>query len=499
MPEEIRTSIPLISIIIAIIASIGVTIAALALGIMVVFQNIFYIPIVLASYYYQKKGVLLSSCLAIFYLVSFAFVTSEPSLLLQAFVRVPVFIFVSLIVAYLSILKSREREKLSIANEILGVVASSIDQNELLQRFLDRVMELLHFDAGVLLVLDAKARAPRGYVQRGLSASEEEMRRHLDLENPLLKQAISGRKALRLQGGDLPQVFSKEIQYLVAYPIMSQFTLVGILILGRYGQTEPMEDEDEILESITTIIGGTLLKGVIQEEVNQLRMQREEVLEELRRAHEEANLYIDIMMHDINNANMAALGYGQFLTDSLREEEKDLAGKMLIAVQQSVEIIKNVSTIRKLREGKGDLRPISLAEVIKTQMNHFPGARISCVGPGVSVMADELLGEVFTNLIGNSLKFGGPDTEIGINVRGEDGQVEVTVTDDGPGIPDDLKPEIFNRFRKGKSKKSGKGLGLFISRMLIERYGGRIWAEDRVKGSPEKGAAIKFTLQKAIS
>ncbi|WP_369425793.1 sensor histidine kinase, partial [Methanothrix sp.] len=64
------------------------------------------------------------------------------------------------------------------------------------------------------------------------------------------------------------------------------------------------------------------------------------------------------------------------------------------------------------------------------------------------------------------------------------------------GIPDDQKPGIFTRFGKGMNKRSGKGLGLFISRMLVERYGGRIWAENRVAGSPEKGVAIKFTLQK---
>jgi signal transduction histidine kinase len=75
--------------------------------------------------------------------------------------------------------------------------------------------------------------------------------------------------------------------------------------------------------------------------------------------------------------------------------------------------------------------------------------------------------------------------------------VEVVVSDNGPGIPDDMKPAIFDRFKKGKSTKTGKGLGLFISRMLVEIYGGKIWAEDRVPGHPGQGAAIHFTLRKA--
>ncbi|MDH7594345.1 MAG: ATP-binding protein, partial [Methanomicrobiales archaeon] len=479
------------------IYSLRCTLPALAMGITIIFQNIYYIPIILASYYYQKKGILLSSGLLIFYLASIMSFTQEMGVLLQALARAPIFLFVSMIVAYLSILSSRERQRLSVTNEILAVVASSIDQNELLERFLKRTMELLEFDAGALIVLDTKAREPRSYVHRGFSASEEELRRNLCVDNPLLKEAVTSRRTLFRKEGNLPQGFFRDFHYLAVYPIMSQFTLVGVLMLARRRHREAVENEYETLESITTIIGGTLLKGMIQEELVQTRLQREEIMEELRWAHEEANLYIDIMTHDINNANMAALGFGQFLIESLKNQEKEMAGKMLIAVQQSVEIIKNVSTIRKLREGREPLRPISLGEVVRTQMNHFPGARISYEGPDVSVMADDLVGEVFTNLIGNSLKFGGPDTEIGISVKVENGQVEVTVTDDGPGIADDLKPEIFNRFRKGKSKKSGKGLGLFISRMLIERYGGSIWAEDRVKGAPGKGAAIKFTLQKA--
>ena len=60
-----------------------------------------------------------------------------------------------------------------------------------------------------------------------------------------------------------------------------------------------------------------------------------------------------------------------------------------------------------------------------------------------------------------------------------------------------MKPTIFDRFKKGKSAKSGKGLGLFIARSLVEGYGGRIWAGDSVPGKHEAGTAIHFTLKKA--
>src|SRR5690606_3251274 len=122
---------------------------------------------------------------------------------------------------------------------------------------------------------------------------------------------------------------------------------------------------------------------------------------------------------------------------------------------------------------------------------YYADARIVYEGSDATVLADDLISEVFANLIGNAVKFGGPDVEVTISVReeGED-RVAVTVADTGPGIPDDLKPRIFERKERGVTKKSGKGLGLSIVRMLAERYGGSVRAGDRVPSRPEEGAEI---------
>jgi signal transduction histidine kinase len=106
--------------------------------------------------------------------------------------------------------------------------------------------------------------------------------------------------------------------------------------------------------------------------------------------------------------------------------------------------------------------------------------------------------EIFMNLIGNALKFGGTDIQIVIGVVPGQDEVEVSVKDDGPGISDSLKPLLFKKFQRGSTSKSGKGLGLYIVRMLVERYGGRVWVEDAISGTPESGTVIKFTLKKAL-
>ncbi len=92
------------------------------------------------------------------------------------------------------------------------------------------------------------------------------------------------------------------------------------------------------------------------------------------------------------------------------------------------------------------------------------------------------------------MKFGGPDVEIVISVREEGDAVMVTVADTGPGIPpDDLKSRIFERYQRGETKKSGKGLGLYIVWMLVERYGGSILVGDRIPPGhpPREGGGFR--------
>jgi signal transduction histidine kinase len=113
-----------------------------------------------------------------------------------------------------------------------------------------------------------------------------------------------------------------------------------------------------------------------------------------------------------------------------------------------------------------------------------------------TVLANSMLGVVFDNLFSNSVKFGGKDVEISVSGKDlPDGLVEICVSDNGPGIPDTMKKLVFDRFMADTRKRSSYGLGLHIVKMLIESYGGKVWAEDRIAGDEKFGVAIRFTLR----
>jgi signal transduction histidine kinase len=275
------------------------------------------------------------------------------------------------------------------------------------------------------------------------------------------------------------------ISSFVVIPLSAGTQLLGVVAAGCRKSSPLDMNEMRMLESVSRVIGSAVKKTLLQEELGE--------------ANTKANLYLDIMAHDINNVNTVSLGYAQLLGDMLTGKGREMLRKLESAITQSVDIIRNVSTIRRIQEQSQANRPLDLDPVIRSELGHHPDITLHYGGTTASVCANSLISEVFRNLIGNSAKFGGTGSEIWIEVAEDRDRVTVSVEDSGPGIPDELKPLIFNRFQKGKSRKSGKGLGLYISRMIVEGYGGRIWADDRVKGEPGKGAAIRFTLPKACT
>ncbi|MDD4138238.1 MAG: PAS domain-containing sensor histidine kinase [Methanoregula sp.] len=222
---------------------------------------------------------------------------------------------------------------------------------------------------------------------------------------------------------------------------------------------------------------------------------RRQLDDQLKQCHAETSLYLDILTHDINNINTASLNYGRLLEVSTGEARADISRKLIRALEKSDDIIRNISTLRKMQE-TSSVVPLSVSAILRIEIAGFPDAWIEYDGTDAVVLADEMLSSVFINLIGNSIKFGGTGLHVVIRVEARDRDVQVSIEDDGPGIPDSLKPLLFERFRRGDTTVSGKGLGLFICRSLIERYGGQIRVEDRVQGDPSQGVAIRFTLKK---
>lgn len=102
--------------------------------------------------------------------------------------------------------------------------------------------------------------------------------------------------------------------------------------------------------------------------------------------------------------------------------------------------------------------------------------------------------QVLSNLVGNAIKFTPAGGTITLSMGTKDAEVLISVADTGPGIPKDMQRKIFERFWQiGKHDRQGLGLGLYISKMIVEGHGGRIWVDSEAR----HGSSFRFTLPRA--
>lgn len=219
-----------------------------------------------------------------------------------------------------------------------------------------------------------------------------------------------------------------------------------------------------------------------------------------------AELYVDIMGHDINNLNQVALGNIQLIKDdsNLNDAQKEALNDALVSVLSSTGIIDNVRKIQRITEEKESIKPLDVNDVILQCMKEAPkpeGRKVTInytPSPGRFIKGMTLMKEVFCNIINNSIKHTEGDVTIEINVDKSEKPgkkfYDVSIADNGPGIPDDLKLKLFNRFQRGDTKTHGKGLGLYIVRSLVEKVDGDVRIEDRVTGDFSKGAKFVVSL-----
>ncbi len=384
---------------------------------------------------------------------------------------------------------STRNKQLQTINELVRA-ANSVDTLEgMLEEMIERVVSSMQFDFGWVYLRNPEAKyarliAPLGVPQPFIERHGRQNTR--DFPYNLVFFATQPHYVENLRGRSPGPIDTKILEDIDALcyagiPLIADSVVVGGLYVGRRDRWSFAPSEKETLELIGREIGGSVLRAMLQER--------------LEDAYNDASLYLDIMLHDIKNANAAILGYSRHLREIYHPEGLQYADKVLWHTHHITDILNNVTTIRRITEVPGEMTPIQLDALIGAEISQYPDVDISFRKTGCHVWADSLLSDVFANLIRNSIKYGGPRVRIWISGEESDHEITISVEDDGPGIPDEKKSRIFSYFQENLNESGGRGLGLHITRLLVRRYGGKIRPEDRINGKPEQGLAIRFTLQ----
>jgi signal transduction histidine kinase len=148
------------------------------------------------------------------------------------------------------------------------------------------------------------------------------------------------------------------------------------------------------------------------------------------------------------------------------------------------------------------LEPVThITEMLEGVTRHEQRTVNVAIPADAYVMADELrLRQVLLNLVSNALKYSSPQSDIDITASMKNGNVNVSIRDRGQGVPPKDQARLFKRFvrleRDMNSPIRGAGLGLYISKRLIEAMGGRIWVEST--GKAGEGSVFTFTLKRVV-
>ena len=231
----------------------------------------------------------------------------------------------------------------------------------------------------------------------------------------------------------------------------------------------------------------------------------EQAQEELERALEQMKMFVHMVSHDLRAPLTIMLGHVGLLQELLAGGHDEQAKRSIEAIGRGVKrmdvMINDLVEASRLGGGQLQmkLQPLALSDYLPAFLTRNAAVlaldRIALDVPTAlpPVLADDArLERILTNLLTNAQKYSAADLPIRVEVRRRDGEVTTSVIDQGRGIhPDDI-PYLFDRFyrAKGERRAEGIGLGLYITKLLVEAHGGRIWVESEVG----KGSTFSFTL-----
>jgi Na+/proline symporter/nitrogen-specific signal transduction histidine kinase len=243
----------------------------------------------------------------------------------------------------------------------------------------------------------------------------------------------------------------------------------------------------------------------LERATNELRAANDR-LRELDRLKDD---FMSTVSHELRTPLTSIRAFSELLFDDPEieiEERKRFLGIIVGETGRLTRLINQILDLAKLEAGHAEwlTTGVDVAQVVcecaesMGQIYRDKGVELALNIPAVGavVLGDrDRLTQVVINLLSNAHKFVAAGSgRVSVAVRREDGNIRVTVSDNGPGIPTEERETIFEKFRQGGSvlteKPHGTGLGLSISRQIIEYFGGRLWVESE----PGAGAVFIFTL-----
>jgi len=272
----------------------------------------------------------------------------------------------------------------------------------------------------------------------------------------------------------MPKGHLPVVSYL-AVPVISQSgVVIGGLFFGHPQPAMFKEEHEQLVIGISAQAAMALDNARLYQEIQALNARKDE--------------FIGFASHELKTPLTTIAGYLQ-LAETTPQRANDFLPRISKQVTRLTAIISDLLDISKIQAGKMELNfaKTSLHALIKENVEtvrQLSGRAIEYVLPheDVAVVIDgQKMGQVLINVLTNATKYSDAGARIIISAVRMGDEIQITVQDEGVGIPPQHLDKIFTQFyrvtKPGKSSTEGLGLGLYISREITEAHGGRIWAD----------------------
>ncbi len=277
-------------------------------------------------------------------------------------------------------------------------------------------------------------------------------------------------------------------------PIQSMETRLAEIAAGDFFGRLDVPNRDEL--------------GSLAVNVNRMNDELRRLYGELETASRHKSEFLANMSHELRTPLNAIIGFSQLLQQRLvgeiNEKQEEYLDDILSSGEHLLSLINDVLDLSKVEAGQVvlEIEPFSLREALERgavtvrERATNGGVNLSLeLAPDVDVVRgdERRVRQIIFNLLSNAVKFTPEGGTISVATARTDGQVHVSVTDTGPGIALEDQKRIFDEFQQtdvGLEQREGTGLGLALSKRLVELHGGRIWVESE----PGHGSRFVFTL-----
>ena len=220
--------------------------------------------------------------------------------------------------------------------------------------------------------------------------------------------------------------------------------------------------------------------------------------------------FISLVSHELRTPLTSIIGFVSFILDGktgpINEKQQNSLVRVHRQSKRLAALINDLLDVSRIESGRIQMNqePIMLLEIANQRIEEIrPQAdakaiqlNFVCPESLPAILGDEArMGQAFTNLIGNAIKFTPDNGEVTVKLKVDGNLLHVEIIDTGPGIPVEERQKIFEKFYQRSDihtrQKGGTGLGLSITKSIVEAHGGRLWVDE---GDQGKGSNFQFAL-----